>query len=164
MPSMHQNCTYCICLNISLTRPPFGRSTKLSSGQRTNTLVVLSGLLHAAGLAQQELPEDLLCVLGSALASDEVRGCCDAAPARQQLLAVATNVMRWGSAKCGAISMQLYTLLLQLLGHEKDGARRSATSGAMQQCAECCGCAGWEVLAERHADALLAAVSADAAK
>lgn len=75
-------------------------SSKLSLGQRTNTLVVLSGLLLAAGRTQQALSGSLLATLANALVSEELRGALDHPAARQQMLAVATNVMRWVGSRC----------------------------------------------------------------
>lgn len=124
----------------------------------------MSGLLHTAGRAQQQLTPDLLQALAVALVSDEVRGAADHAPTRHQLLAVAVNTMGWAGAQCGGISRQLCTLLLLLLGHEKDAEKKAAIAAAMQQLAASCGAQGWEAVVEQHAEQVLAAVIADASR
>ena len=74
------------------------RSSRLSLVQKANTLVVLSGLLHAAAKvedgAPSATPTEVLVALTDALASDEMRA-SDHPAIRNQLLAVATNILRW---------------------------------------------------------------------
>lgn len=151
-------------------------SGRLSLAQKANTLVVLSGLLHAAGRAKQQLPDGLLLQVADCLASDEVRGAADHAAVRQQLLLVAANLMAWAGPRCSRASAQLYLLLLQLYGSDPSavpGAAAAPADGsqqpqqqpvaaavgvqaAMAQLAGCCGVPSFDQLAEVHADAVLA--------
>ncbi len=128
---------------------PSRRSAKLSAAARANTLVVLSGLLYAAGDAQQPLPEPSLQALATTLASEDLRASLlsgqpasssaaaamaaaagtgaagpapsEAAAMRAQLHAAVSNLMRWQGAACAPVAPQLCTLLLALWGAEHGG-------------------------------------------
>lgn len=113
-------------------------NAKLSSSQRASALVVLSGLLHAAGKVQPPLSEDLVAQLTRALANEDVRG-CDHPAVRMQLLAVVLNIARWVQAGCAPVSRQLYSTLLQLYGYEKDVRQQAAVKAALQELAVACG-------------------------
>ena len=79
-------------------------SSRLSLVQKANSLVVLSGLLHAASrvarAAAVETPSEVLSALTQALSSEEMRA-SEHPAIRNQLLAVATNIMRWLGPRWG---------------------------------------------------------------
>jgi len=143
-------------------------NSKLSLVQKANTLVVLSGLLHAAATVQQAqaqqqaqvLPSELLQLLAKALISDDVRA-SEHPAVRQQLLGVAVNTIKCVGSRCVEVAPQLYTLLLQLYGYERDTSRMAAIAEAMQQLAVQCGHSSFEALAAQHAEALMQSVCAD---
>eukprot|EP00798_Chlamydomonas_sp_ICE-L_P021005 gene21005-27864_t len=126
-------------------------NAKLTISQKANSLVVVAGLLHSAGRANQPLPSDMLLLLASTLISEDIRGGCEHPAVRQQLLAVSGNALRWGQSRCLEVSRQLYTLLLQLYGFEKEPAKIKAVSAAMEELASACGVASFDDLAAEHA-------------
>ncbi|KXZ49991.1 hypothetical protein GPECTOR_18g147 [Gonium pectorale] len=129
----------------------------LSTSQRTHALVVLSGLLHAAGRAGRELPPALLAALAGVLAEEGMlAAAAEHAAVRQQLLAVTSNTLAWGGAACAAVALPLHVVLLQLYGSELAGGgtggdapgRGAGTTHAparalvaMAKLAACCGAA-----------------------
>lgn len=106
----------------------------LSTSQRTHTLVVLSGLIHAAGRARQPLAPGLLHSLAACLASDGMlAAAAEHAAVRQQLLAAAVNAMAWAGAAAGgdaAVTLPLHVVLLQLYGSELAAATAAAATAA----------------------------------
>ncbi|GLI65295.1 hypothetical protein VaNZ11_008788 [Volvox africanus] len=96
-----------------------GTTTGLSLSQRTHTLVVLSGLLHAAGRAARELPPPLLARLAAVLADEAMlTAAAEHGGVRQQLLAVTVNTLALGRGACAAVALPLHIVLLQLYGSE----------------------------------------------
>ncbi|GIL76851.1 hypothetical protein Vretifemale_6386 [Volvox reticuliferus] len=116
--------------------PPGGGGAKaaasvtvsLSLSQRTHTLVVLSGLLHAAGRAAQELPPPLLARLAEVLADEAMlTAAAEHGGVRQQLLAVTVNTLALGRGACAAVSLPLHIVLLQLYGSELAASSSSSS-------------------------------------
>ncbi|GIL56593.1 hypothetical protein Vafri_11934 [Volvox africanus] len=96
-----------------------GTTTGLSLSQRTHTLVILSGLLHAAGRAARELPPPLLARLAAVLADEAMlAAAAEHGGVRQQLLAVTVNTLALGRGACAAVALPLHIVLLQLYGSE----------------------------------------------
>ncbi|MEW5314213.1 MAG: hypothetical protein WDW38_005727 [Sanguina aurantia] len=124
-------------------------SARLTVTNKANTLVVLSGLLHAAGNARQSIGTELLAALAGALAAEEVRG-SDHPAVRQQLLAVTANAVAWAGAGALAVAEPLLSVLLQLYGFESDPSRREAVAAGMSQLAV--GCGALVVFAETMGD------------
>ncbi|KAG1655968.1 hypothetical protein FOA52_009395 [Chlamydomonas sp. UWO 241] len=139
-------------------------NSKLSLMQKANTLVVLSGLLHSAakvGADASDVPDDVLSSLTAALAADDMRS-SEHPAIRQQLLSVCRNLMAWQGPRCVAVARQLYTLLLQLYGFERDAGRLADVSAAMSQLASAVGRddGGFAALAADHGPAVLDAAVA----
>ncbi|GLC36173.1 HEAT repeat-containing protein 2 [Pleodorina starrii] len=104
-----------------------GAGPSLSLSQRTNTLVVLSGLLHAAGRARRELPPPLLARLAATLAEEPMlTAAAEHAGVRQQLLAVTANTLTLGGSACAAVALPLHLVLLLLYGCELAAAAAAA--------------------------------------
>ncbi|KAG2432604.1 hypothetical protein HXX76_008944 [Chlamydomonas incerta] len=104
----------------------------MSTSQRTQTLVVLSGLLHAAGRARRRLPPPLLARLAAALAAEPMlAAAAEHGAVRQQLLGAAVNALSWAGAAAGAaeVALPLHVVLLQLYGSEL-GAAAAAVRAA----------------------------------
>ncbi|GFR52527.1 hypothetical protein Agub_g15100 [Astrephomene gubernaculifera] len=106
----------------------------MSTSQRTHTLVVLSGLLHAAGRAQRELPPALLQRLAAALAEESMlTAAAEHSAVRSQLLAATMNALAWangggGSTACAAVALPLHVVLLHLYGSELAAAASQAAA------------------------------------
>ncbi|KAG2454165.1 hypothetical protein HYH02_001200 [Chlamydomonas schloesseri] len=108
-----------------------GSSTggSMSISQRTQTLVVLSGLLHAAGRARRRLPPTLLARLAATLAEEPMlAAAAEHGAVRQQLLAATVNTLSWAGVAAGAadVALPLHVVLLQLYGSELGAAAAAA--------------------------------------
>jgi dynein assembly factor 5, axonemal len=152
---------------------------------QASALVVLSGLLHAAGTARFPLSGPLLHDVAESLILDEVQSAAEHPAVRAQLLAVIVNILRLceqapgtahplqqhaaPSAPVVEVSQQVLWVLLQLLGHDlkDDGTAAAAPSGpaadAMQRLAQHCALQSGAQLTAQHAAALLPRVTADEA-
>ncbi|KAJ9515484.1 hypothetical protein QJQ45_016497, partial [Haematococcus lacustris] len=102
--------------------------SRLSLTQRANGLVVLSGLMHAAARAGQPPRPGLLVSLADCLVGPELRSCLEQPAARLQLLAVATNTLKWAGPCSQQVAPQLYCLLLGLWGCDPNPAWRAPTT------------------------------------
>ncbi|KAA6419548.1 MAG: hypothetical protein FRX49_10473 [Trebouxia sp. A1-2] len=125
---------------------------------RVNALVVLSAMLHAAGVVQQSVDSEQLLLLVGALCSDAVRG-VDQAPAQQQLLAVIYNTISLAGGQCSLLSQQLWLLLLQLQASESSQELAMQAATASQRLAAACGQSSIAGLAAMHAPSLTSALA-----
>ncbi|GAX72982.1 hypothetical protein CEUSTIGMA_g434.t1 [Chlamydomonas eustigma] len=150
-------------------------NARLSLVQKANTLVVLSGLLNASSKVSESLlqdhemvaaarastPTSVLTSLTSVLCSDEMRA-SEHPAIRNQLLAVSTNMIRWLGNRAAEVVQQLYTLLLQLYGFEKEPSRLSTIQVAMLQLASASGRSSFDDLAQEFGPAVLEAACSGA--
>ncbi|KAG2487828.1 hypothetical protein HYH03_013545 [Edaphochlamys debaryana] len=103
----------------------------LSASQRTQTLVVLAGMLRAGGRAGWPLPPPLLAALAATLAEEGSLAAAAEHPAvRQQLLAVVRAALAWAGPAAAAVAPPLHVVLLQMYGSELAAAPPGAAAAA----------------------------------
>jgi hypothetical protein len=109
---------------------------QLSMAQRGTGLRVLSELLFAAGASGQPADQAMVQLLAGALGHREL----DHPQLHGQLLAAASNLLRWGKQQCSTVAAELLQLLLRMQAAERSRAAASAAieaagSGAAVQAA-----------------------------
>lgn len=111
--------------------------SKAGHAARANTLVVMAGLLHAAGRAGQQIDAGQLAAVAAALGGEEaLASAAEHIGARAQLLAAVRALLAWAGPAAGAakVSGPIYRALLQLHGSaQAEGPGGAAEVAAVEE-------------------------------